>query len=77
MERINRKDDENLYQPKLHSRRVRELHRLKMTTDKPMTFLLDDAVREYYSWVTGDERLTWEENDEINQLLNEHDERNS
>jgi hypothetical protein len=46
MERISREDDENLYQPKLHSDRVRELYVLKERTGVPMTVLIDRAVAE-------------------------------
>ena len=44
--RIDRKDDESLYQPKLHSKRIRTLYNLKQATGKPMTVLLDQAVYE-------------------------------
>jgi hypothetical protein len=45
MERISRKDDENLYQPKIHSRRIRDLHHLSVQTGLPMTVLVDEALR--------------------------------
>jgi hypothetical protein len=44
--RIDRKDDESLYQPKVHSDRIRELYNLKQATGKPMTVLLDQAIRD-------------------------------
>ena len=44
--RIGRKDDESLYQPKIHSKRIRSLYRLKQATGKPMTVLLDQAFCE-------------------------------
>jgi hypothetical protein len=44
--RIDRKDDESLYQPKIHSERIRTLYQLKLETGKPMTVLLDQAIRE-------------------------------
>jgi hypothetical protein len=44
--RIHRKNDENLYQPKMHSDRVRELYNLKLATGIPMTVLLDQAIRD-------------------------------
>jgi hypothetical protein len=46
-EKIERKNDENLYQPKIHSERIRELYRLKVATGTPMTVLLDFAIREF------------------------------
>ena len=42
--RISRKDDESLYQPKIHSERIKTLYNLKQATGKPMTVLLDQAV---------------------------------
>ena len=44
--RIDRKNDKNLYQPKMHSDRVRELYNLKQATGIPMTVLLDQAIRD-------------------------------
>jgi hypothetical protein len=44
--RIDRKDDESLYQPKIHSERIRTLYNLKQATGKPMTVLLDEAISE-------------------------------
>src|SRR5688500_14916163 len=45
--RIDRKSDESLYQPKIHSERVKELYRIKEATGAPMTVLLDFAIREF------------------------------
>jgi hypothetical protein len=45
--RIDRKDDESLYQPKIHSERIRALYQIKQATGKPMTVLLDQAIREF------------------------------
>ena len=42
--RIDRKDDESLYQPKIHSERIKTLYSLKQATGKPMTVLLDQAI---------------------------------
>jgi hypothetical protein len=42
--RISRKNDESLYQPKIHSDRIKTLYNLKRATGKPMTVLLDQAV---------------------------------
>jgi len=44
--RIDRKNDESLYQPKIHSERIKTLYGLKQTTGKPMTVLLDQAIRD-------------------------------
>ena len=44
--RIDRKDDESLYQPKIHSERIKTLYSLKQATGQPMTVLLDQAIRD-------------------------------
>jgi len=44
--KIDRKDDESLYQPKIHSERIKALYNLKQATGKPMTVLLDQAIRD-------------------------------
>lgn len=46
-ERINRQTDEDLYQPKIHSQRIRELYGLKLITGLPMTVLLDYAIQDF------------------------------
>ena len=46
-ERISRQNDEDLYQPKIHSRRIRELYALKVITGLPMTVLVDLAIKEF------------------------------
>lgn len=38
--------DERLYQPRIHSRRIRELHRISEETGEPMTVLLDRALED-------------------------------
>jgi hypothetical protein len=44
--RIDRRADESLYQPKIHSERIRVLYGLKQVTGKPMTVLLDEAIHD-------------------------------
>ena len=46
-ERITRHDDERLYQPRIHSRRIRELHRIAQETGEPMTVLVDQAIADF------------------------------
>ena len=46
-ERINRQDDENLYQPKIHSIRIRSLYLIVEGTNLPMTVLVDLAIKEF------------------------------
>ena len=43
-ERMSWTDDERLYQPRVHSQRIRELHKIAEDTGKPMTRVLDDLV---------------------------------
>ncbi|MHB0858816.1 MAG: hypothetical protein ACYC5M_14770 [Anaerolineae bacterium] len=44
---VDRSQDEKLYQPRIHSRWIRELHRIKLSTGSPMTVLVDRAVAEF------------------------------
>jgi hypothetical protein len=48
-ERIDRQDDENIYQPKIHSDRIIELYVLSQETHLPMTVIVDYALRSYYN----------------------------
>ena len=41
-ERIERHDDERLYQPRIHSRWIRELHKISEEVGEPMTVLVDE-----------------------------------
>ena len=54
-ERIRRHDDERLYQPRIHSRRIRELHRLREETGEPMTVLVDQALQEFIERQSSDD----------------------
>jgi len=83
--RIDRKDDESLYQPKIHSERIRTLYQIKQATGKPMTVLLDQAVSDlaasYGIIYQFDEepvlkqvdQETWEEIREYRELLDQID----
>ena len=46
-ERVSRHDDEGLYQPKIHSRWIRELYAIGQKTGIPITVLLNQALREF------------------------------
>ena len=46
-ERMDWSDDERLYQPRIHSRRIRALHRIGEDTGEPMTLLVDRALDEF------------------------------
>jgi hypothetical protein len=81
--RIDRKNDENLYQPKVHSDRIRELYNLKLVTGMKMTVLLDQAIRDLsasygINGPLGEEPIlekvdqeTWEEILEYRQFLDQ------
>ena len=81
--RIGRKNDENLYQPKIHSERIRSLYRLKQETGKPMTVLLDQAIHDFaasygtespyseQSFLRNADQETWEEICEYRKFLDE------
>ena len=81
--RIDRKNDENLYQPKMHSDRVRELYSLKQATGIPMTVLLDQAIQDLaanygviYQFeeepvLEKGEQKTWEEIAEYRKFLDQ------
>lgn len=46
-ERVSRNDDEGLYQPKIHSKRIRELHQISEHTGLPMTVIVDLVLRRF------------------------------
>ena len=62
-ERINRKNDENLYQPKIHSKRIRELYTLKEATGIPMTVLVDLAIQEFIEKSEADQGIIYNQHD--------------
>jgi hypothetical protein len=81
--RIDRSNDERLYQPQIHSERIRTLYNLKQATGKPMTVLLDQAIRDLaanygviYQFqeepvLTQVEQETWEEIAEYRRFLDQ------
>src|ERR1041384_8237219 len=81
--RIDRRNDEALYQPKVHSDRIRELYNLKQATGLPMTVLLDQAIRDLAANYGADSPLgeepileqvdqdTWEEICEYRKFLDD------
>ncbi len=83
--RIDRGDDESLYQPKIHSDRIKTLYGLKQETGKPMTVLLDQAIHDLAERYRaepqfGEEPIyqkvepeTWEEICELRRLLDQVD----
>jgi hypothetical protein len=44
---ISRQDDESLYQPKIHSERIRDLYPIVEETKIPMTILIDFAIQSF------------------------------
>ena len=83
--KIDRKTDESLYQPKIHSERIRELYRLKEATGAPMTVLVDFALRDFVAsygtpgplveepFLQRVDQETWEEICEYRQTLDRLD----
>ena len=81
--RIDRKNDENLYQPKIHSERIRTLYRLKEASGAPMTVLLDQAIQDFSksfgdqspyseeSFLRNADQETWEEICEYRKFLDD------
>jgi hypothetical protein len=47
---ISWKCDENCYQPKIHSEKIRQLYAIKEETGIPMTVLLDMAIEEFVGY---------------------------
>ena len=62
-ERVDRLTDENLYQPKIHSVRIRELYALKVVTGLPMTVLVDQAIRDFLEKSEGNQEVIFNQND--------------
>ena len=56
-ERMSWRDDERLYQPGIHSRRIRQLHRISEETGEPMTVLVDQALAELVEPHGSDETM--------------------
>ena len=83
--RIDRRGDESLYQPKIHSDRIRTLYGLKKETGLPMTVLVDQAIHNLAERYTVERQLgeepvyqrvepeIWEEICEIRRLLDQLD----
>jgi hypothetical protein len=46
-ERMTWDGDEKLYQPRIHSRRIRALHQISRELGEPMTVLIDQALGQY------------------------------
>lgn len=46
-ERVQRRDDEGLYQLRIHSRWIHDLYRIKLETGEPITVLVERALAEF------------------------------
>ena len=67
-ERMNWNDDERLYQPRMHSRWIRHLHRISIETGEPMTVLLDHALTHFVEqYVGGHDTESSRETEQIEQ----------
>ena len=63
-EKVSRGTDENLYQPKIHSDKIRGLYQLKVLTGLPMTVLVDQAIAEFLeNYGITEARMVSENND--------------
>jgi hypothetical protein len=54
VKRIDRSNDENLYQPKIHSTRIRELYQIGQQFNLPLTVIVDRAIELYVSQLYDD-----------------------
>lgn len=54
MERLSRNGEYPRYQPQLSNEAIHELWKLKERTGRPMTVLLEEAVRRYVAELTPD-----------------------
>jgi hypothetical protein len=83
--RIDRRSDESLYQPKIHSNRIKTLYGLKQATGKPMTVLVDQAIYDLAERYMVERQFgqdpvlemigpeTWEDICEVRRLLDQLD----
>lgn len=72
-ERIDRQDDENIYQPKIHSDRIKELYTLSQETGLPMTVIVDYALRSYFNTYMGEKQRVQAEAELNIEMHNEQD----
>jgi len=66
-ERIDRQTDEYLYQPRIHSERIRSLYQIKLVTGIPLTVLVDMAI----------EKFLLEQENKVSETTIEYGERNT
>jgi hypothetical protein len=66
-ERICRDGDENLYSPKIHSEKIRELFRIGQETGLPITVLVDYSVGKFIE-AYNKRKLEREEHQEDNEF---------
>jgi hypothetical protein len=59
-ERMTWRDDEGIYQPRIHSRRIRELYQIGKEAGEPLTVLLDRAIEEFVARHRKDSGTTLE-----------------
>ena len=76
IERICRNGDENIYQPRIHSERIRELKTISLETGLPITVLVDYAIRSYVNAYQEEKRKKEALQDEVAwRMENGYDER--
>jgi hypothetical protein len=54
--RIDRSGDERLYQPQIHSSRIRELYKIGQQIHLPLTVIVDRAIEEYIKQINQQEQ---------------------
>jgi hypothetical protein len=74
-ERIRRHNDERIYQPRIHSRRIRELYRISQKTGEAITVLVDRALQEFIGRRSSDEdqsKADDEEQEDLSDRTEDH-----
>lgn len=55
IKRIDRSTDENIYQPKIHAKRIRELYQIGQQLHLPLTVIVDQAIELYINQLNQQE----------------------
>ena len=80
-ERVCRDGDENVYQPRIHSDRIKELYTIGQETGLPLTVLVDYALRSYVNAYQEEKRrrealaneVSWKMENDYEENLREHE----
>ena len=60
-ERMTWDGDERLYQPRIHSQRIRALHQISQELGEPMTVLIDQVLAQYIDHYRRINLREWED----------------